>query len=97
MGVDRFNAAKFKLIEAIKNPLPAREVSKGACQEVFIPAEEADPFKLFPMIQHTERDGGRFFGSGVHMITGKYCEGKSQLYRMSFRATIMPNNMVQVT
>jgi UbiD family decarboxylase len=87
MGADSFNGAKFKLIDAIKNPLPAKEVKEGPCQEIVIPGEEVDPFKLFPMIQHTERDGGRFFGSGVHMITGKYCEGKSQLsfYRMSFR------------
>lgn len=97
MGIDNFNKAKFKLLDAIKNPIPAREVSEGPCQEVFIPAEGVDPFELFPMIQHTEMDGGRFFGSGVHMITGKYCEGKSQLsfYRMSFRGkTYASINMV---
>lgn len=87
MGAENFNKAKFTLINAIKHPLPPKEVTAGLCQEVFIPGEKVEPFALFPMIQHTERDGGRFFGSGVHMITGKYCEGGSQLsfYRMSFR------------
>ena len=87
MGVDSFNVAKFKLIDAIHNPIPPKEVNEAPCQEVVIPKEEIDPYRLFPMIQHTEMDGGRFFGSGVHMISGKYCDGKSQLsfYRMSFR------------
>jgi 3-polyprenyl-4-hydroxybenzoate decarboxylase len=87
MGAESFNASKFNVLHAIKNPVPPREVSKGPCQEIFISEEELDPFKLFPMIQHTEMDGGRFFGSGVHLISGRYCEGKSQLsfYRMSFR------------
>ena len=87
MGVESLKEAKLKVIEAIKQPVPPIEVTEAPCQEVIIPKEEIDPDRLLPMIQHTELDGGRFFGSGVHMISGRYCEGKSQLsfYRMSFR------------
>jgi 4-hydroxy-3-polyprenylbenzoate decarboxylase len=87
MGVDHFKDTKFKVIHALKNPIPPKEVEEAPCQEIFIPKEEVDPFALFPMVQHTEMDGGRFFGSGVHMIGGKYCGGKSEIsfYRMSFR------------
>ncbi len=87
IGVDNFNNAKFRVIEAVKKPIPPEEVNEAPCQEILIPKERIDPNTLFPLIQHTEVDGGRFFGSGVHMITGKYCDGKSQLsfYRMSFR------------
>ena len=87
MGVDDFKDAKFKIIDAVKRPIPPREVEEAPCQQVFVPKEDVDPFALFPMVQHTETDGGLFFGSGVHMISGKYSEGKSQLsfYRMSFR------------
>ncbi|HXZ94910.1 MAG TPA: UbiD family decarboxylase, partial [Dehalococcoidia bacterium] len=87
LGVDDYKKAKFKIKEALKNPIPPRIVQEGPSQELFIPREEVDPFTLFPMIKHTEIDGGRFFGSGVHLITGKYFMGGSQisLYRMSFR------------
>ena len=88
LGVNTYAETKFKILEAIKNPVPPVVVDKAASQEVFIPKEEVDPFQLFPMIKHTEKDGGRFFGSGVHYISGKYAEGGSQLafYRMSFRS-----------
>ncbi len=86
-GVDDIRKAKFKIIEAAQNPIPPVIVADAPCQEIVIPGEEVDPFALFPMIQHTEMDGGRFFGSGVHFIGGKYAPGGGQLahYRMSFR------------
>ena len=87
LGAESFASTKFKILDAIKNPVAPVEVSKAPCQEIFIPREEVDPFQFFPMIKHTEKDGGRFFGSGVHYISGKYAEGGNQLafYRMSFR------------
>ncbi|MEE8472187.1 MAG: UbiD family decarboxylase [Dehalococcoidia bacterium] len=86
-GVDDIKDVKHKIIEAAKNPTPPVVVKEGPCQELFIPKEEVDPFKLFPMIKHTPIDGGRIFGSGIHFIGGKYADGGSQLalYRMSFR------------
>ncbi|MFQ5827364.1 MAG: hypothetical protein ACE5IA_08410, partial [Dehalococcoidia bacterium] len=50
-GVDDLKDAKFKIIEAAKNPIPSVTVDKAPCQEVFIPREEVDPFALFPMIK----------------------------------------------
>ncbi len=87
LGVDDYSQAKFKILEAIKNPIPPKEVKNAPCQEVFIPREEVDPLALLPMVKYTERDGGRFFGNGVHYISGKYCESGSHLafHRMSFR------------
>ena len=86
-GVEQFKDVKLKIAEGLKNPLPPKVVDSGPCQEVFIPASELDPHKLFPMVQHTHLDGGRFFGSGAHYISGKYADGGSQVafYRMSFR------------
>ena len=87
LGVDNYKQVKFKLLEAIKKPIPPREVKEAPCQEILIPKDQVAPFDLFPMIKFTEADGGRFFGNGVHYISGKYCDGGSQLafYRMSFR------------
>jgi len=86
-GVDDLKDAKHKIIEAAKKPVKPVIVDKAPCQEIVIPREKVDPFALFPMIKHSPRDGGRFFGSGIHYIGGKYADGGSQLalYRMSFR------------
>lgn len=86
-GVDTYKEIKHKIIEAADNPIPPVILEGAPCQEIVIPKEEVDPFALFPMIQHSEKDGGRFFGSGVHFIGGKYADGGSQLahYRMSWR------------
>ncbi len=86
-GMDDLKDVKHKIINAALNPTPPVIVDKAPCQEIVIPKEEVDPFALFPMIQHSSKDGGRFFGSGIHYIGGKYAEGGSQLalYRMSFR------------
>lgn len=97
LGVKEFKDAKFKIRECVKNPLPPRIVEQGPCQEIVIPKGEVDPVALFPMIKHTEMDGGRFFGSGVDLIGGKYFLGGNQvaLYRMSFRGkTVASINMV---
>ncbi len=87
LGCKEFKDLKFKILDAIKQPTPPRVVTKAPCQEVFLPKEEVDPWKLFPMIKHTEMDGGRFFGSGVHYISGKWANNASQLalYRMGWR------------
>lgn len=86
-GVENFRDVKLKIIEGLNDPLPPSVVESAPCQEVVIPASQLDPFRLFPMVQHTHMDGGRFFGSGAHYISGKYARGRSQVsfYRMSFR------------
>ena len=88
MGLTDYSQAKLKLLDAIKHPIPPKEVKTAPCHEVFIPREQVDPMALFPMVKYTEADGGRFFGNGVFFISGKVCEeGTNQLtfHRMSFR------------
>jgi 4-hydroxy-3-polyprenylbenzoate decarboxylase len=87
LGVGHMKDAKFKILDGIKHPLAPVEVKDAPCQEVVIPHEAVNPFAVLPMVQHTPQDGGRFFGSGVHCISGKWANGGSQLsfYRMSFR------------
>ncbi len=97
LGVDRMGEIKGRIRHAVANPLPPEETAAAPVQEVCVPAEEVDPFRLLPMVRHTELDGGRFFGSGVHYISGDWAGGKSQLsfYRMSFREpTVASINMV---
>ena len=97
LGADDMSDTKHRILDALKNPIPPEEVSDAPCQEVVIPAEKVDPFAILPMVQHTEEDGGRFFGSGVHHISGDWAGGGSQLsfYRMSFREpTVASINMV---
>ncbi len=87
LGCDEFGETKDRLLHALKNPIPPVVIEDAPSQEVVIPRERVDPFAVLPMVQHTERDGGRFFGSGVHYISGEIADGGSQLsfYRMSFR------------
>ena len=87
VGAKDHKDIKFKLLEAMKNPIPPQEVRTAPCQEIVIPKEEFDPLAMLPLPKWTEDDGGRFFGSGVHYISGKYAAPGSQLahYRMSFR------------
>lgn len=87
MGVEAYKDAKHRILDAIKRPIPPVEVASAPCQEIVIPREQVDPFALFPMVKHTEEDGGRFFGSGVHMLSGRWAKGGTQVsfYRMSFR------------
>ena len=97
LGCEDYSQAKNAILSAIKAPIPPVEVAEAPCQEVVIPKEQVDPYGTFPMVQHTEDDGGRFFGSGVHCISGEWAGGGSQLsfYRMSFREpTVASINMV---
>ncbi|HKZ85984.1 MAG TPA: UbiD family decarboxylase [Anaerolineae bacterium] len=87
LGVQSQKEAAQRILEALRHPVAPVIVSDAPCQEIVTPGKDVDPFALFPMVKHTPVDGGRFFGSGVHLIGGKYADGKSQLafYRMSFR------------
>ena len=87
MGVETPHEATLKVINAVNNPIAPVEVADAPCQEVVDIGPAANPYTTLPMVQHTGMDGGRFFGSGVHMLSGKYADGLSQLsfYRMSFR------------
>ena len=97
LGCDDLAAAKHTILDALNDPIAPVEVAAAPCQEVVIPKEEVDPFAILPMVQHTGEDGGRFFGSGVHHISGAWAGGGSRLsfYRMSFRgADVASINMV---
>ena len=97
LGVADYREAKDAIRAALKAPVPPVRVADAPCQEVVVPAGRVDPFALFPMVRHTEEDGGRFFGSGVHCISGDWAGGGSQLsfYRMSFREPAVASiNMV---
>lgn len=88
LGLGNYKEVQLRMLEAIKNPVPPRVVENASCHEVVIPHDEVDPFALFPMVQYTEGDGGRFFGNGVFFFSGATCEeGVTQLtfHRMSFR------------
>ena len=87
MGVDSPREAALKVIDAVKNPITPVKVAEAPCQEIVEIGAAANPYTRLPMVEHTEMDGGRFFGSGVHMLSGKFADGLSQLsfYRMSFR------------
>ena len=87
MGVDSPREAALKVIDAVKNPITPVKVAEAPCQEIVEIGAAANPYTTLPMVKHTEMDGGRFFGSGVHMLSGKFADGLSQLsfYRMSFR------------
>ena len=87
MGVDSPREAALKVIDAVKNPITPVKVAEAPCQEIVEIGAAANPYTTLPMVKHTEMDGGRFFGSGVHMLSGEFADGLSQLsfYRMSFR------------
>lgn len=102
VGADSFKDIKFKLLDAVRNPIPPREVSAkdAPCQEVVIPASDIGRVvDILPMVLHTEGDGGRIFGSGVHYIGAPWVPGggsQFSFYRMSFRgnSTTASINMV---
>jgi 2,5-furandicarboxylate decarboxylase 1 len=50
---------------AIAQPLPCRPVREGPVQEVVRLGSEVDLGTQLPILQHTERDGGRYITSGV--------------------------------
>ncbi len=85
-GTGDYKGLKFKCWEAIKKPLPPREVSKAPCQEVVI-TRDIDVMGTLPIFKHTKKDGGRVLGGGVVCLRGEHCWGGSDVSykRMHFR------------
>ena len=54
---------------ALRNPIPAREVSSAPSQEVVITGD-IDVEKILPICQYTESDPGRILGGGVTFLSG---------------------------
>ncbi len=77
-GVEDPKQMKFKCLEAIKNPLPPREVSQAPCQEVVI-TDNIDVPGTIPIIKHTVRDAGRILGGSNNFIGGRYFRGGTHL------------------
>lgn len=77
---------KFKIVDAIRRPLPPREVKDAPCQEVVID-KNIDVRTVVPMIKHTPSDPGRTLGGGNTLVTGKYFWGGTHISynRMHFR------------
>ena len=85
-GVEDQRKFKFKIQDAMYNPLPPRVVDSAPCQEVVI-TEGIDVWKAVPMISHTVHDPGRTLGGGNTCISGKYFWGGTHVSfnRMNFR------------
>ncbi len=85
-GLTDFHQLKFKCLQAIKNPLPARVVATGPCQEVVV-TEGIDIEKMIPVIKHSDADGARIIGGGNVLVGGKYFGGGTEVSfkRMHFR------------
>jgi len=73
--VDDPKKLKFKFVEAIRHPLPPKEVKEAPCQEVVITGDDIDAPATLPIIKHTEWDGARIVGSGIQLLTGEYFRG----------------------
>ena len=90
-GVDEFKNIKFKLLDSLRNPVAPSEVEQAVapCQEVVLEREAIGRLEdILPLNMHTEDDGGRFFGNGVHFIGPPWVPGggtQFSFYRMSFR------------
>jgi UbiD family decarboxylase len=90
-GVDEFKDIKFKLLESLHNPIALRVVERDAapCQEIVLERDQIGRVEdILPLGMHTEDDGGRFFGNGVHFIGSPWVPGggtQFSFYRMSFR------------
>lgn len=84
--VDEPKNLKFKILDAIHNPIPPKEVSTAPCQEVVI-TQDIDVWQVVPMISHTPSDPGRTLGGGNTLISGKYFWGGFHISfnRMNFR------------
>jgi 4-hydroxy-3-polyprenylbenzoate decarboxylase len=85
-GVADPKKAKFRCLEAMKNPVAPRVVSDAPCQEVVI-TDNVDVIATIPILKHTEWDGGRILGGGHTLIRGEYFGGGSHMSfnRTSFR------------
>jgi len=86
LGLDDPGKVKFKCREAIRKPIPPQIVEQAPCQEVVI-TDNIDVMSTLPIIKHTERDGGHVLGSGINFVSGKYCDGGTEVCfkRMLFR------------
>ena len=90
-GVDEYKDIKLKILDSLRNPIAPTEVSsaQAPCQEIVIPVDEIGSiYSQLPIVQHTEQDGGRIFGSGVHFFGPPWVpDGGTQfsMYRMAFR------------
>lgn len=84
--VDEPKNLKFKILDAIRNPIPPKEVASAPCQEVVI-TQDIDVWQVVPMISHTPQDPGRTLGGGNTLISGKYFWGGFHISfnRMNFR------------
>ena len=77
---------KFRILDAIRKPLPPKEVKSAPCQEVVID-KNIDVWPIVPMIKHTPSDPGRTLGGGNTLATGKWFWGGTHISynRMFFR------------
>ena len=84
--VDDPKKLKFKFVEAIKNPIPPKIVSKAPCQEVVI-TKNIDVLGTLPVIKHTEKDAGRIMGCGNQLLCDVYRKGDTNVSfnRIHFR------------
>ena len=83
-GVEEFKDIKFKILESLHNPIAPREVEREAapCQEVVLERDEIGRIEdILPLGMHTEDDGGRFFGNGVHFFGPPGCRAAARSSR----------------
>ena len=77
-GVEDHKQLKFKVLEALKNPLPPRVVDNAPCQEVVI-TDNIDVPGTMPLIKHTVYDAGRILGGSNNFIGGRYFRGGTHI------------------
>lgn len=90
-GAAEYKDIKHKILDAYRTPIPPNyvEAKDAPCQEVVIPANEINRVTdILPIVQHTDEDGGRIFGSGCHLLGPPWVPGNGtqiSMYRMAFR------------
>ena len=84
--IDDPKKLKFRFVEALRRPLPPKEVDEAPCQEV-VKTNNLDVPAFLPIIKHTERDGGRILGSGIQLLMGPWFDSGSHISfnRIHFR------------
>ncbi len=85
-GAEKPGQVKFQCVEALRHPLPPREVKAAPCQEVVV-TQNIDVMATLPILLHTEKDGGRIMGGGNTLVGPKYFRGGYHVSfnRMNFR------------